>query len=335
MNMQPINAGPTMNDSDTSFKPLFDAEPAPAQDNLVFDKPTVEPVSINLPVIETAAAKNSAGLGAQLRAKREELGLSIDQVSGQLYLAPRQVKALEADDYEALPGMASVRGFVRSYAKLLKMAPEPLLAILGSPVDTPLIESASMRRAMPTQFLGDSRLPIMGSQGRSKGKWLLIPVVILVLLALIGIYQKGWLFSVLGSSAPHAAADGAAKGESASSSTSLPESVDPVNKSLSPDGGVAAPAEVKPEPPPAPPPVALEIKFREDSWIELRRNDGSYRNSIITAHVGKAGTTETFDQDDARSLTVGNAKGVEIMVHGAPLDLGASANGNVVRINLK
>ena len=329
MNIQPINAGPTMNDSDTSFKPLFDAEPAPAQEDLVFEKPAAEP----------AVPKVPGGLGAQLCAKREELGLSIDQVSAQLYLAPRQVKALEADDYDALPGMASVRGFVRSYAKLLKIAPEPLLAMLGSPVDTPLIETAAMRRALPTQYLGDSRLPIMGSQGRSKKKWLLVPAAIVVLLVLIGSYQKGWLVPGLGSSALNSASDStlkAADGKTETTTlTGTPlEAAGAANKSLGADG-VAAPAEVKPEPPPAPPPVALEIKFREDSWIELRRNDGSYRNSIITAHVGKAGTTESFNEDDARSLTVGNAKGVEIVVHGTPLDLGANANGNVVRINLK
>ena len=329
MNIQPINAGPTMNDSDTSFKPLFDAEPAPAQENLVLEKPIAEATA------EPAAAKTPAGLGAQLNAKRVELGLSIDQVSAKLYLAPRQVKALEADDYDALPGMASVRGFVRSYAKLLKIAPEPLLAILGSQVDTPLIEAASMRRALPTQFLSDSRLPIMGSQGRNKSKWLLIPAVLLVLLTLLGIYQKGWLASVVGSSAPQLTVDGVAKTELGSLAASSSQLVDQVNKAQSPDVSMVVPAVVKPEAPPAPASVALEIKFREDSWIELRRNDGTTRTSIITAHVGKAGTTETFDQDDARSLTIGNAKGVDIMVHGAPLDLGTNANGNVVRINLK
>ena len=39
------------------------------------------------------------GAGAQLRAAREAAGLSIDDVAQQLKLAPRQVQALEDEDF--------------------------------------------------------------------------------------------------------------------------------------------------------------------------------------------------------------------------------------------
>ena len=57
--------------------------------------------------------------GARLRAAREAAGLSIDAVAQQLKLAPRQVRALEDDDFAQLPGRTFVRGFMRNYARLV------------------------------------------------------------------------------------------------------------------------------------------------------------------------------------------------------------------------
>jgi cytoskeleton protein RodZ len=65
-----------------------------------------------------------------LREAREKLGLSVADAADQTKLAPRQIEALEADDYKSLPEMAFVRGFVRSYAKILHLDSQPLLAML-------------------------------------------------------------------------------------------------------------------------------------------------------------------------------------------------------------
>ena len=62
--------------------------------------------------------------GAALRAAREAAGLSIDDVAQQLKLAPRQVQALEDDDYARLPGRTFVRGFVRNYARFVRLDPD-------------------------------------------------------------------------------------------------------------------------------------------------------------------------------------------------------------------
>ena len=66
--------------------------------------------------------------GAQLAAQREAMGLSIDQIADQLKLAPRQVVALEQGDFAALPNMAVTRGFIRAYAKVVRLDPAPLVA---------------------------------------------------------------------------------------------------------------------------------------------------------------------------------------------------------------
>ena len=55
--------------------------------------------------------------GAILLEERRRQSLSLTDVARQLKLSPRQVEALERDDYAALPGPVFVRGFMRNYAR--------------------------------------------------------------------------------------------------------------------------------------------------------------------------------------------------------------------------
>jgi len=75
-------------------------------------------------------AKPEVSLGAVLREAREHLGLSVADVANQIKFAPRQIEAIEADDYQHLPEEAFLRGFIRSYAKILQLDAQKLLAAL-------------------------------------------------------------------------------------------------------------------------------------------------------------------------------------------------------------
>src|SRR6266705_2330732 len=81
--------------------------------------------------------------------------MSLDEVAQQLKLAPRQVIALEDEDFAQLPGRTFVRGFVRNYARLLNLNGDELLALLpdaahapgmGAP---PLQSTGSLKAALP------------------------------------------------------------------------------------------------------------------------------------------------------------------------------------------
>lgn len=69
----------------------------------------------------------NAGPGARLRAERERLGVTVREVSETLNLTMGVVQAIEADDYGRLPGPVFTRGYLRAYARLLRIDPEPLL----------------------------------------------------------------------------------------------------------------------------------------------------------------------------------------------------------------
>jgi cytoskeleton protein RodZ len=70
------------------------------------------------------------GVGTALKAARERAGMSLGEVADRLKLSIRQLEAIEHDDFQQLPGATFVRGFVRNYARFLRLDPEPLMARL-------------------------------------------------------------------------------------------------------------------------------------------------------------------------------------------------------------
>ncbi|MEW6763738.1 MAG: RodZ domain-containing protein [Pseudomonadota bacterium] len=105
--------------------------------------------------------------GKTLQSQREAMGWSVEQVADQLKLAPRQVVALEAGDYAALPSPAVTRGFVRAYAKLLKIDAAPLVAMIemNMPAEAQAGASNVRREQRPTSF-SESRFPVGGKRTR-------------------------------------------------------------------------------------------------------------------------------------------------------------------------
>jgi cytoskeleton protein RodZ len=111
---------------------------------------------------ETPAAK--AFPGRLLRELRESRNLTIGDVAQALKFSPRQIEALERDDFAALPGVTFLRGFIRSYARWLKTDPAPLLLMLDdeSPEPTPeILAPETMGAAMPRPRGAGNKLPIL------------------------------------------------------------------------------------------------------------------------------------------------------------------------------
>ncbi|MHA4866962.1 helix-turn-helix domain-containing protein [Duganella sp. PWIR1] len=129
--------------------------------------------------------------GALLAAQREAMGWTVEQIAEQLKLAVRQVKALEAGDYAALPNMAVTRGFVRAYAKVLKMDAAPLVAMIemaqpGSPEVV-----VAPRKDLAASFSG-SRFPSMTGRSSGPAGWLVgLAAVVVVGAAGAYAYQTG------------------------------------------------------------------------------------------------------------------------------------------------
>jgi cytoskeleton protein RodZ len=141
---------------------------------------------------EPATPDNPHGIpGQALASQREAMGWTVEQVADQLKLQVRQVVALEAGDYASLPSPAVTRGFVRAYAKLMKMDPAPLVAQIA--MDTPPTPDSSAtvtRRASPASF-SESRFPSHGKRRALPLGWIVGGVVVVVAAA------AAWHFGVL------------------------------------------------------------------------------------------------------------------------------------------
>ena len=79
---------------------------------------------------KTAAQQPVANVGTALREAREAMGLSVHDIANRIKFAPRQVEALEANDFANLPQATFLRGFVRSYARVLQLDEAALIAAL-------------------------------------------------------------------------------------------------------------------------------------------------------------------------------------------------------------
>ena len=82
------------------------------------------------------------GPGETLRAARLVQEISCREVADALNLPVRVVEAIEANDFEQLPAAVFARGYVRSYARLLDLDPEPML--IGYPSGEKESESAAV-----------------------------------------------------------------------------------------------------------------------------------------------------------------------------------------------
>ena len=67
------------------------------------------------------------GPGAHLRQAREAANISADKISASLLLGSKTIEALEADSFDRLPAPTFVRGYLRSYARLLGLPAGPIL----------------------------------------------------------------------------------------------------------------------------------------------------------------------------------------------------------------
>lgn len=75
----------------------------------------------------TSERHSESGCGQQLQTARIKAGLSVQEVASQLRLSEKQILALESNQFEQLPEPPIVRGFIRNYAKLLKLEAQPVL----------------------------------------------------------------------------------------------------------------------------------------------------------------------------------------------------------------
>ena len=108
------------------------------------------------------------GPGRLLRQARQDLRLAPEDVAQILHLSSKQITALEADDFQSLPGPTYVRGYLRGYAQLLGLSPEKVVEIYNQPYDSC---QADIAAAIGAAAASDQQRPCGqgGQSGRGGG----------------------------------------------------------------------------------------------------------------------------------------------------------------------
>jgi len=307
--------------------------------------------------------KHHSQPGATLAAQREALGWTVEQVAEQLKLAVRQVVAIEAGDYAALPSPAVTRGFIRAYAKILRLDPAPLVAM--APVDNPAPADTggAVRANRPTSF-SHSRYPTHGKRSSLPLAW--IAGVVVVAAAGFAAWHFG-LVKLPGGEAP-ASTDAVVSAPTDMSNGATAPAADtlhnptvplisvpaPVDANATPATGSAAtpapaaatttPAATPATVPPAATPASdvaaapaaagantLVLNVREDSWIEVKPQGGK----ALISRLVRAGSTETIDVPGTATLVVGNPGGVSATLRGAAVALPPVPGKTISRVTIK
>lgn len=310
--------------------------------------------------------ENASGPGVDLRAAREGMGVSVREVADALNLPARVIEALEADDYERLQPSVFTRGYLRSYARLLELNPDELLA--RYPEVTEEVEVVPEEAARPSP-VRDARVQLIG---------LAAAAAVLVLLLLAWLLSGGDEESSAPVTSEPATEDVGTADEGAVPSAGVRQDVNapvveapstqtenpvPVSTVEPPDREAAAPEPVPAEPETAQPPPAdvaseadvvreaapavgagerrerritefgddeLLFVFSDDCWVEVKSLDGEN----LYSDLNRAGQTLVLTGRGPFRVLLGYAPGVRLDFNGDPVDLTRYSRNNVASLVL-
>jgi cytoskeleton protein RodZ len=255
--------------------------------------------------------------GQLLRAARERLGLSLNDIAQATKFGVRQIEALEQNDVQRLPPATFVRGMLRGYARRVELDPVPLLAAYEAHGQSrlPVLPQAVVR-------------PVTFPEGHNRSTRNSLLWSLALLVAMLAVLLE-WQFgdALWGTHPVPAAATSADAAATAgpNGELSLPLSPTPQllqdgaasdsERSLVPAGAANAASVVTGTGIPGR--SMLQLEFQGRSWVEVRERDGR----VIFSQDNPAGSRSSVEGVLPLTLTIGNAAGVKLIWLDKPVDL--------------
>ena len=241
-------------------------------------------------------------VGAALREARERLGLSVADVESRLKFASRQIEALEADNFTRLPEIFFVRRFVRSYAKLLQLDPDPLLAALPIAPEQSSLHTANIAIEVP--------FPNTYATRRLKFIWLTAGLVVAGITLVLFVWLNRSKLIM-----PQATVETiklpAVMPTPASVVIAVPPSTELNNASKRS--------------------ASIRLTFDADSWVKVTDNDGK----ILLSQLNSSGSEQHLKGKPPFSVVIGNISGVHLYYQGKLVELAPFYNGEIARLTLE
>ncbi|MFN3616631.1 MAG: helix-turn-helix domain-containing protein [Aquabacterium sp.] len=300
--------------------------------------------------------------GQLLRAERERHGLTIEQLSSVIKVAPTKIEALEADRIDHLADANYTRALAQTICRALRMDASPVLKALPAAQPARLHdEHAPLNQPLPQSGVSPlfSVRGVWGSAALiTRRKWFL-PLCILTAAAAVWWWPTGW--SITGwlpvddtslASAPEQGASWPAESAAvpampqddaapASAQVISPVVADPASAVASDaaaqstaSAAASAAAATGTVVSPAGSATAWPVTLRasDASWVELKEV-GSGRQ--VFGRLMQPGETVELTGQSPMTLVVGNAQAISLQVRGRPVDLTPHVRNNVARLELQ
>lgn len=295
----------------------------------------------------------AVGPGQLLRNAREQLGWTREQVASRIHLRLTLIAAIESDTYDKHTSHTFIRGYLRTYAKLVGIPEETILAAydnLGlTPPDNIDMQSFSRRSR---QQANDSRLKVV--------TWL-------VILVLIALSVAWWWQSTARRSAGDEALAATEMGATSNTpSATVPPAVDVADPVVAPatsaatatsaDSVVSAAAATLPvdassavattavassaatatqpatdaaasEPAKVP---QLKMSFTADCWLDVKDAKGK----TLFSGLKKANDELVLEGPEPLKFIIGAPMAVNIEYQGKSIDMSRYNNGRTARLSL-
>jgi cytoskeletal protein RodZ len=122
--------------------------------------------------------------GGLLAAARVRAGLSLEQVANRSRVPAEALAAIDADDFDALPAMVYLRGFIRLYAQEVGLDPEAPIARLDALVAAHEATEEEAHEAGEDRARERTKTRLRARAGYSIALGALVAVILLTLLSL-------------------------------------------------------------------------------------------------------------------------------------------------------
>ncbi|MDA8228111.1 MAG: DUF4115 domain-containing protein [Desulfitobacterium hafniense] len=249
-----------------------------------------------------------AGEGKMLHEAREGKGWSLQYAEEITKIRVRYLQAMEEENYAILPGVAYIKGFLRTYSKHLGLNPEEILEMYRSsviPEAAPTIEAPLKPIKSRPLWLRPTIATLMG----------VLALTIVIGVAHFSGQEKPMVTNYSPAPLPTEPKEEAAK-EPAKEPATNNQATQPIQNN--PANVVAAPVEADG--------LTAQLIFSQPCWLVVK-SDGQ---QVLEGTYSSGTTKEIKAKEKIEFVTIGNAGGLTITLNGKAVpSLGSS--GQVIR----
>jgi len=279
-------------------------------------------------------------IGETLRRERLRRNLELDQISRELKISAKLLEAIEAEDFDKLPGVLFAKSFVRQYAHFLGLDEDEMAAevqrCLQPQSELPRFAETSKPSVVPIQVPKVEEWEVVGDRGFTWASPLpALALFVVAMLVCSGIYawyqRRGRPVLAQNSTASQSAQVSRPAPPVAPPPESIPPTQTAEHPAAPPVQTAPAQTQAAQTPPATPPPapaaanatdaapnpnatVHVQITADEPTWV-LARSDGKY----LFSGTLEANQTRTVEATKNVELRLGNAAGVTILLNGNPI----------------